>query len=123
MTEHDAQRERGLEMMSRVYGWTLPVVEGAFVESTVDHLFGEVWANGSMSVRDRRLLLIGLLVAGGDPDVLAIQFGSALALGKMTPDELREMVLLIAHYAGWPKAAKVNNLAEAAIAKQQSQDT
>ena len=64
-----ARRQRGLAMMKDVYGWDIPHVEGAFVESTVDHLFADVWAEGTMTIKERRLMLIGMAVAGGMEDV------------------------------------------------------
>ena len=53
-----------------VYGWDVRTGEGDFVGLTVDHLFAEIWARRGPDPRDRRLLLIGLLVgAGGLDDV------------------------------------------------------
>ena len=117
MTEENSARDRGLEMMRRVYGWEMGEVQGAFLEATTDHLFGEVWHSGDMTIRDRRLFLMGMLVGSGDVDVLEIQFASALGLGEITPEEIRELVLLGAHYAGWPRGAKMNTIAETAIAR------
>lgn len=104
----DDRRSRGIAMMKQVYGWDIGDVEGEFVEATVDHLFGEVWANGSMSVRERRLLLIGYLLGSGQSDVVGLQLDRAVDMGELSIDELREMVLFIAHYGGWPVAARMN---------------
>ena len=113
----DEGRERGLEKMREVYGWDLPVVEGDFVELTVDHLFGEIWARDSLTIKERRLLLIGLLVASGLDDVVELQLQSALKLGEMTADELREIVVFLTHYAGWPRGAKLNSIVEKLLAQ------
>jgi 4-carboxymuconolactone decarboxylase len=113
----DDRRERGLEKMREVYGWNLPVVEGAFTELTVDHLFAEIWSRDVLSIRDRRLLLIGLLVGYGLDDVVELQLESALKLEEATPDELREIVIFLAHYAGWPRAAKLHAVVEKILAK------
>lgn len=111
-------RRRGVEMMKAVYGWDVgPHVEGEFVELTMDHLFGTVWAEGSLSVRERRLVLLGLLVGSGLDDVLGLQIDCALSIGEVTPDELRELVVFLAHYAGWPRAAKLNQQVEELIAR------
>jgi 4-carboxymuconolactone decarboxylase len=113
----DERRERGLEWMHTVYGWDVPTVEGDFVELTVDHLFGDVWAREGLSVRDRRLLLLGLLVgAGGLDDVTGLQLDSALAQGDLSGDDLREIVIFLTHYAGWPKGAKLNSQVEERLA-------
>lgn len=116
------RRARGLEMMRRVYGWDIgDDVHGAFVESTVDHLFGEIWADGTMSIRERRLLLIGLLLGSGQPDVVGLQLDCAVDIGELSIDELRQIVLFVAHYAGWSVAARMNSKVEE-LAAQQNRD-
>lgn len=112
-------RARGLERMNEVYGWTLPEVEGDFVALTVDHLFAEIWNRPGLSIRDRRLLLIGMLVGSGQEDVLDIQLPSALSQGDLTPEDLREIVIFVAHYAGWPRGARCNSVVERAIGRHQ----
>lgn len=120
MSDGDDRRERGLEWMRTVYGWDVPTVEGDFVELTVDHLFGEVWAREGLSVRDRRLLLLGLLVgSGGLDDVIGLQLDSALAQGDLSDDDLREIVVFLTHYAGWPKGAKLNSAVEDRLARRE----
>jgi 4-carboxymuconolactone decarboxylase len=109
-------RSRGQEMMRAVYGWDIEPTK-PFEVATVDHLFGEVWASGDLSVRDRRLVLIGLAAGSGLEDVAAFQVESALKLGELTPDDVRGLVVFLAHYAGWPKAAKLNSLVEEIIAR------
>lgn len=111
-------RARGIAMMKKVYGWDIGDVEGDFVELTVDHLFGEVWASGQMSVRERRLLLIGYLLGSGQPDVVGLQLDCAVGIGELSIDELREIVVFMAHYAGWPIAARMNSKVEELAARQ-----
>lgn len=112
----DHRRERGRDMMRQVYGWDIePTKE--FERQTVDHLFGEVWARGNLSVRDRRLVLVGLCAGTGQPDVAGLQLDAALAKGELTPADLRELVVFLAHYAGWPRAAKLNAEVEALITR------
>lgn len=113
----DDSRQRGLEMMKQVYGWDLDTVEGPFVESTVDHLFGEVWAEGTLTVKERRLLLIGAAVASGMTDVAQLQLDVAVRLDELDADDLRSIVVFLAHYCGWPAAAKLNSEVEKIIAR------
>jgi len=118
MTEADSeQRTRGKALMKQVYGWDIDQVEGSFVESTVDHLFGEVWAEGKLSVRDRRLMLIGLTAGSGLEDVAGLQLDAAVRLGELDADDLRTIVVFLAHYAGWPRAARLNMEVEKIIAR------
>lgn len=113
----DERRARGLEMMKKVYGWDIGEVSGDFVEQTVDQLFGEIWSRETLSIRERRLLLIGLLMGRGLDDVVELQLDAALRLDELTPDELREIVVFLSYYAGWPHGAKLNSIVEKLIAK------
>ena len=111
----DDRRERGRDLMRQVYGWDFEPHQ-PFEVQTVDHLFGEVWADGNLSIRDRRLLLIGLASGSGLEDVAGLQLDAALKLGELGVDDLRELVVFLAHYAGWPRAAKLNSEVEKIIA-------
>ncbi len=118
MQSDPEKRQRGLETMAKVYGW--PEVgdgPGDFFGYTVEHLFAEIWNRPGLSFRDRRLLLLGLLVGRGLHDVIPIQLEAALANDELSEDELREIVILMTHYAGWPDGAKLNSQVEAAVAK------
>ncbi|HEY7488668.1 MAG TPA: carboxymuconolactone decarboxylase family protein [Streptosporangiaceae bacterium] len=113
----DERRERGLAMMRKVYGWDVKDGPGDFFAVTVDHLFAEVWDRPGLSLRDRRLLLLGLLAGQGLDDVAGIQVGAALGNGELTPDELREIALFLTHYVGWPLGTKFNAQVDKAIAQ------
>jgi 4-carboxymuconolactone decarboxylase len=110
-------RRRGLEKMEEVYGFEMTDGTGDFFGYTADHLFADVWTRPGLSDRDRRLLLIGMLAGTGQHDVLGIQVPAALSSGDLDADALREIVILICHYAGWPHGARLNSLVEDTIAK------
>jgi 4-carboxymuconolactone decarboxylase len=109
-------RERGKEQMRAVYGWDIEPTK-PFEEATVDHLFGEVWAQGDLSVKERRLMLIGMTVGTGQIDVAMLQIDTALRMGELTPDDLRTIVVFLTHYAGWPRGAALNSPVEELIAR------
>jgi 4-carboxymuconolactone decarboxylase len=111
----DDRRQRGLAKMSEVYGWEVQDGPGDFFGITVDHLFAEIWTRPGLSMRDRRLLLIGLLAGQGLHDVAEIQIGAALRNDELGPDELREVAIFLTHYAGWPSGAKLSMLTEKII--------
>lgn len=118
MTEptDENRRERGKAMMRAVYGWDIEPTK-PFEVTTVDHLFGEVWAEGDLTVEQRRLLLVGLAVGSGQLDVAGLQLDAALRLGELDADELRSMIAFLAHYAGWPRAAALNSEVEQIISR------
>lgn len=109
-------RARGLEKMAEVYGFEFKDGPGDFFGYTADHLFADIWNRPGLSTRDRRLLLIGLLAATG-PDVLQIQIPAAYKNGELDDDALREIVIFLAHYAGWPVGARLLTLVEETIGK------
>jgi 4-carboxymuconolactone decarboxylase len=111
------QRRRGLEKMEQVYGFDMGDGAGDFFRYTADHLFGDIWQRPGLSDRDRRLLLIGLLAGQGAADVLGIQVPAAHANGELDDDALREIVVFLSHYAGWPQGARLNSIVEETIAK------
>lgn len=120
--ERARRRTTGLRRMAEVYDFEVSDGPGEFYGYTLEHLFGDVWDRPGLSLRDRRLLLIGLMVAEGLDDVLGIQLDSCLAKGDLTPEDLREVVIFLAHYAGWPKGAGLNSMVERAIARHERRD-
>ncbi|MEI7057268.1 NAD(P)-binding domain-containing protein [Nocardioides sp. CCNWLW239] len=113
------QRAAGLRKMEEVYGFDMADGEGDFFRYTADHLFGDIWQRPGLTTRDRRLLLIGLLAGQGAADVLGIQIPAAYANGELSEDELREIVVFLCHYAGWPNGARINTVVEETIGKTQ----
>lgn len=118
MTETPEQRRaRGLAKMSEVYGWDFQDGPGDFFAMTADHLFAEVWSRPGLDTAQRRLLLIGMLAGQGRHDVLDIHLEAALTSGDLDADALREMVVFLSHYAGWPVGATMNTQVEQVIGK------
>jgi 4-carboxymuconolactone decarboxylase len=111
------QRRRGLERMEEVYGFDMTDGTGDFFRYTADHLFADIWNRPGLSDRDRRLLLIGLLTGTGAHDVLTIQVPAALSSGDLDAAALREIVVFLSHYAGWPAGARLSSLVEETLAK------
>lgn len=111
------QRRSGLHKMEEVYGFEMSDGEGDFFGYTADHLFGDIWQRPGLSDRDRRLLLIGLLAGNGGHDVLGIQIPAAHANGELDDEALRELVIFLCHYAGWPSGARINSVVEETLAK------
>ncbi|GAA3023946.1 carboxymuconolactone decarboxylase family protein [Streptosporangium longisporum] len=112
------RRARGLEIMRNVYGGDHDDEgPGDFFGMTVEHLFAEVWSREGISNRDRRLLLLGLLVGQGMDDPVEVQLDAAIRTGDLTPGELREIVVFLTHYAGWPRGSRLNTQVEELIAR------
>ena len=110
-------RRQGLLKMEQVYGFDMTDGAGDFFRYTADHLFADIWQRPGLSDRDRRLLLIGLLAGQGAADVLGIQIPAAHASGELDDEALREIVVFLSHYAGWPSGARINSIVEETIAR------
>ncbi|WP_418060376.1 carboxymuconolactone decarboxylase family protein [Pimelobacter simplex] len=110
-------RARGLRKMEQVYGFDMTDGTGDFFRYTADHLFADIWERPGLTDRDRRLLLIGMLAGQGAADVLGIQVPAAHAAGELDDEALREIVVFLSHYAGWPQGARLNSIVEETIAK------
>ena len=66
-------------------------------------LFDEVWQRPQLSKRDRSLVTVAALIAGGNTEQLPGHLNRAKANG-LSEAELAEVVIHLAFYAGWPKA-------------------
>lgn len=114
-----ATTELGLETMATVYGSDvaamMPESRTPALEKTIDHLFGEVWSRPGLSIRDRRLLVIGATAALGRADLIEIQVRGALEAGELSAEELREAVLQLHYYVGWGNGTQVAEGVEAAL--------
>ena len=112
------ERRRGLEKMEQVYGFEMTDGEGDFFRYTADHLFADIWNRPGLSDRDRRLLLIGLLAGTGAPRrARRSRCPPRYANGELDDEALREIVIFLCHYAGWPNGARLNSIVEETIAK------
>ena len=121
MTEK-TKREIGTEMFKRCYGSSLmePPAEGQdpFFDIMLENLFGSVWAREEqLSMRDRRLFTMGIIAAMGEADVFAIQCGCALRNDELDEEQIRELCIHAAPYAGYPRIGGLKAAAEKGIAQ------
>lgn len=111
------RRARGLAKMSEVYGWDFADGPGEHFAVTADHLFADIWSRPELSVRDRRLLLLGALTAQGSFDVAEIQIGAALGNKELTAEQLHAIALFLCHYTGWPAGTTLDGVVGKVVAQ------
>ena len=113
------RRQRGLEMIKKVYAGdvAMPPEGFVFTDIMLEQVFAEVWSRDVLSIRDRRLLLFGIIAEKGEAMTFGIQAKAALKNGELEPDELRELLLMIAQYSGYPRAASLVGVIEQTIAE------
>lgn len=78
---------------------------------TDDVLFEDVWNRPELSARDRSLITVAVLAAGGDTAQLEFHLGRAVENG-VTKDELIEALTHVTLYAGWPKGMGAMGIAK-----------
>lgn len=115
----DERRKIGAAKMQDVYaGDVTPPPEGyPFTDVMLQTLFAEIWTRDVLSMRDKRILLLGMLAAQGEADTFKIQVKAGVKRGELNAEEVRELHILIAQYCGYPKAAAMVTPMETAIAE------
>lgn len=115
----DERWAHGAEAYRRVYGDDAVMMEkgqAAFFDLMIAHLFGEVWARPGLDLAARRLLVVGVLAAQRQFEALQLQFSRALELEELTAEQVREVVIQLVPYVGYPSSKDLFIVAEAAIA-------
>lgn len=113
------RRALGEEKIKDVYAGDVVVPpEGyAFTDIMLKQLFAELWTRETLSMRDKRILLLGIIAEKGEAATFKIQIKASLKRGEITAEEAREFLLFIAQYAGYPRAASMLVPVEEAIAE------
>jgi 4-carboxymuconolactone decarboxylase len=81
------------------------------VELTDGVLFGDVWERSELSPRDRSLVTVASLITSGSTEQLRGHLTRAKTNG-LTETELKEAIIHLAFYAGWPKAMSAITVAK-----------
>ena len=94
--EAEAQRKKNV-------GEQFGAVAPGLVDYTTDYLFRDLWLRPALAPRDRSLVTVAALVAGGQLAQVTFHLGKAMDNG-LTRDQAAEVVTHLAFYAGWPNA-------------------
>jgi 4-carboxymuconolactone decarboxylase len=85
-------------------------------ELTDDVLFADVWNRPELSARDRSLITVAVLAAGGHTAQLSFHLGRAVDNG-VTQAELIEAITHVTLYAGWPNGMSAMGVAKNVFAE------
>ncbi len=85
-----------------------------FQDFITRYAWGEVWNRPGLSRPERSMITIAMLAALGRDDELALHVRAALRNG-LRPDDIAEVLLQVAVYAGVPAANRAFKLAAAAL--------
>ncbi len=74
----------------------------AYVATTVDTVFGEIWSRPGLTRKERRWITLSCVGNAGAPGAMEYHMRAALVSGDVSREELVEFILHFAFYAGWP---------------------
>lgn len=120
MTED--QWQKGLETVDEVYGpgfhkMMEPLKDNRFNQEIVANQFGNLWADPALSIRDKRLMVLGATTMLGRADLVEIQMTGALINEEFTEEQLDLLPLFMLFYAGAGNTTALFRGIEAAKAK------
>jgi 4-carboxymuconolactone decarboxylase len=110
--------DQGLRRYREIYGPDAHVFAQGQVPAfdiMIEQLFGEVWVRKALDISTRRLLVMGVLAAQREFDTLQVQFERALASDELTEAQVREVVVHLVQYVGYPSMSGLLRAAETAI--------
>lgn len=93
-----------------------------FQDLITRYAWGEIWTRPGLPRHTRSLLTIGLMVALNRTDEFKLHVRAAFNNG-VTRDEIKEVLMHCAIYAGVPAANSAFHMAEEVFAQMQSQGT
>jgi 4-carboxymuconolactone decarboxylase len=101
----ESARERGAAILQKLFAGATPrtTLPADFARMTVEHVFGDLWSRPGLSLEERELVTTSVLVALGREHEQRLHFRAARNLG-LSRAKLEEVVMHVAHYAGWPAA-------------------
>lgn len=111
-----AAQETPREERKSVAPADMKAITPALARYTDDILFGDNWENPRLSKRDRSLVTISALIAGGKSAQLGGHLGRALDNG-VTPQEISGVLTHLAFYSGWPNAVSAIGVAQDVFTK------
>jgi 4-carboxymuconolactone decarboxylase len=85
-----------------------------FQELVTRHAWGDIWTRPGLDQRTRSLITIALLAAGGRHEELNLHIRATRNTGA-TPNEVKEVLLQVAVYAGVPAANSAFRIAKSAF--------
>lgn len=104
-------RSKGQAQFDEVYCGDLGALPqpGAspFVDYMLETLFGVLWQDETLSIRDRRLLVLGALAAQGEEGTLGIHLRAAVKRGELTMPQLQALATFLTQYVGYPRGSRL----------------
>ena len=112
------QHERGLKLRVEMFGReAVDKRMAAFGEfgKPLQHIinayaYGDVWQRSALPAGMKSLVMVGMMAGAGHPNELRVHLNGALKNG-CTPEQIQEVLLLLALYCGIPAANQAHTIA------------
>ncbi len=111
----DDALERGKAKFEEVYPFKAAENPTDFEAIMYRDLFGGVYQRPGLSIRDRRLMIIGVAAAHGIDSILRLQLSAGLAKGDLTKEDMEEITIFLTQYVGYPLGTRVRAAAAEAL--------
>ncbi|HYR35497.1 MAG TPA: carboxymuconolactone decarboxylase family protein [Burkholderiales bacterium] len=117
-------KERGLALRRQMFGGDAVDARmnatGEFGRPLQDiinaYAYGDIWSRAGLDRKTRSLAVMAMMAAINRPAEFSVHVRGALANGA-TPDEIREVLLMLAMYCGIPAANDAHRLAAEIVGK------
>ncbi|HZC45425.1 MAG TPA: 4-carboxymuconolactone decarboxylase [Candidatus Acidoferrum sp.] len=125
----DPAYEAGLAVRRRVLGnahvdralKNATAFDEDFQDLATRHAWGDIWTRPGLDHRTRSLITIAMLAASGRHEELNLHVRATRNTG-VTPDEVKEVLLQVAVYAGLPAANSAFRIAKSAFEEMAKED-
>ena len=127
--DDDKRHESGMKQRRKVLGnaWVDKAIAGKtplnseFQDFITRYAWGDIWSRPGLSRAERSLVTLSVLAAMQHEHELAMHVKAALRNG-LTPEQIQEVLLQVAVYAGVPAANRAFPIAQRALAEAQAVD-
>ena len=128
MTERSDRAEAGMATRRKVLGdrhvdraeTSKTPFDTDFQTFITEGAWGSVWSRPGLTKRERSLITLALLAAGGHEEEFAMHVRATANTGA-TPNDIKEALLHVAVYAGVPAANSAFKLAKAELDARQDE--
>jgi len=83
------------------------------------YAYGDIWSRPGLPMATKSLAMIAMMAAAGKPVELRVHLKGALQNGS-SPEEIREILLLVALYCGIPTANEAHRAAVEVLKEQKA---
>ena len=114
----DESIAKGAATFEKLLGWKVDPknVGDDFARVTMGNLFGDIWSRPGLELRERSMITVAALIVLGREPELKFHLRGALNVG-ISREKIQEMILHLAHYAGWPVAVGASRVAQEVFAE------